>query len=87
MKAPDLQEKLQESEKLIEEMSKTWEEKLQQTERIHKVQVGLLANKMYNIRYRVVYWWVRYCWLFYVYKMSAVVAFHEIAVLRLKVKQ
>lgn len=39
MKAPDLQEKLQESEKLIEEMSKTWEEKLQQTERIHKVRL------------------------------------------------
>lgn len=37
MKAPDLQEKLQESEKLIEEMSKTWEEKLQETERIHQV--------------------------------------------------
>ena len=37
MKAPDLQEKLQESEKLIKEMSKTWEEKLEQTERIHKV--------------------------------------------------
>ena len=61
MKAPDLQEKLQESEKLIEEMSKTWEEKLQQTERIHKVQVCLLANDMYNIRYWVVYWWVKYC--------------------------
>ncbi|XP_067931431.1 kinesin-like protein KIF13A isoform X2 [Watersipora subatra] len=36
MKAPDLQEKLQESEKLIEELSKTWEEKLEKTERIHK---------------------------------------------------
>ena len=56
MKAPDLQEKLQESEKLIEEMSKTWEEKLQQTERIHKVQVCSLANEMYNIRYKFAYW-------------------------------
>ncbi len=37
MKAPDLRERLQESEKLMKEMSKTWEEKLKETERIHLV--------------------------------------------------
>ena len=37
LKAPDLKERLQESEKLMTEMSKTWEEKLQETERIHSV--------------------------------------------------
>ncbi|XP_025092061.1 kinesin-like protein KIF13A isoform X3 [Pomacea canaliculata] len=36
MKAPDLQERLVESEKLVKEMSKTWEEKLMETERIHQ---------------------------------------------------
>ncbi|OCT79108.1 hypothetical protein XELAEV_18030206mg [Xenopus laevis] len=34
MKAPDLQERLQESEKLIQEMTVTWEEKLRMTEDI-----------------------------------------------------
>ncbi|PAA86959.1 hypothetical protein BOX15_Mlig023364g1 [Macrostomum lignano] len=34
--APQLTEKLQESEKLMKEMSKTWEEKLLETERRHK---------------------------------------------------
>lgn len=37
MKAPELNDRLQESEKLIKEMTKTWEEKLQETERIHQV--------------------------------------------------
>lgn len=37
MKAPDVAERLIESEKLMKEMSKTWEEKLQETERIHQV--------------------------------------------------
>ncbi|XP_076811338.1 kinesin-like protein KIF13A [Clavelina lepadiformis] len=36
MRAPDLQEKLQESEKLIQEISQTWEEKLRKTEHVHK---------------------------------------------------
>ncbi|XP_070208560.1 kinesin-like protein KIF13A isoform X2 [Littorina saxatilis] len=35
LKAPDLQERLSESEKLMNDMSKTWEEKLAQTERVH----------------------------------------------------
>uniref|UniRef100_A0A8B9J4J3 Kinesin family member 13A n=1 Tax=Astyanax mexicanus TaxID=7994 RepID=A0A8B9J4J3_ASTMX len=34
LKAPELQEKLQESEKLIQEMTVTWEEKLRKTEEI-----------------------------------------------------
>lgn len=37
MKAPDLKERLEESEKLIKEMTKTWEEKLAETEKIHQV--------------------------------------------------
>ncbi|KAL3888337.1 hypothetical protein ACJMK2_000707 [Sinanodonta woodiana] len=36
MKAPDLKDRLEESEKLIKEMTKTWEEKLMETERIHQ---------------------------------------------------
>ena len=37
MKAPDLKEKLEESEKLLKEMRKTWEEKLAETEKIQVV--------------------------------------------------
>jgi len=37
MRAPDLKEKLEESEKLIQEISQTWEEKLRKTELVHKV--------------------------------------------------
>lgn len=37
MKAPELNEKLQESEKLIQEMTVTWEEKLRKTEEIATV--------------------------------------------------
>lgn len=39
MKAPDLKEKLEESEKLLKEMRKTWEEKLAETEKIQVVGV------------------------------------------------
>ena len=39
MKSEDLQERLEESEKLMNDMSKTWEQKLQETEQIHKVGV------------------------------------------------
>ena len=37
MKAPNLKERLEESEKIMKEMTKTWEEKLKETEKIHKV--------------------------------------------------
>lgn len=37
LKAPELKEKLQESEKLIQEMTVTWEEKLKKTEEIATV--------------------------------------------------
>lgn len=37
LKAPELKEKLQESEKLIQEMTVTWEEKLRKTEEIATV--------------------------------------------------
>uniref|UniRef100_H2ZK90 Kinesin motor domain-containing protein n=1 Tax=Ciona savignyi TaxID=51511 RepID=H2ZK90_CIOSA len=36
MRAPDLKEKLEESEKLIKEISLTWEERLRKTEQVHK---------------------------------------------------
>jgi len=36
MKSDDLRERLEESEKLMNEMGKTWEEKLKETERIHQ---------------------------------------------------
>ncbi|XP_059167567.1 kinesin-like protein KIF13A isoform X3 [Physella acuta] len=44
MKAPDLAERLTESEKLMKEMSKTWEEKLQETERIHQARQKTLEQ-------------------------------------------
>jgi len=37
MKAPELKEKLEESEKLIKELTVTWEEKLRKTEEIAQV--------------------------------------------------
>lgn len=37
MKAPELKEKLEESEKLIRELTVTWEEKLRKTEEIAQV--------------------------------------------------
>lgn len=37
MKAPELKERLEESEKLIQEMTVTWEEKLRKTEAIAQV--------------------------------------------------
>lgn len=39
MKAPELKDRLEESEKLMKEMSKTWEEKLLETERLHQVNI------------------------------------------------
>lgn len=41
MKAPELKEKLQESEKLIQEMTVTWEEKLRKTEEIATVRISI----------------------------------------------
>ena len=37
LKGGDLRERLEESEKLMGAMSKTWEDKLQETERKHEV--------------------------------------------------
>lgn len=39
MQAPVLQDRLQESEKLIKEMTKTWEEKLAEKDKINQVRV------------------------------------------------
>ncbi|GAB1598063.1 KIF13A isoform X15, partial [Argonauta hians] len=44
MKAPDLKDRLEESEKLIKEMTKTWEEKLAETEKIHQERHKALEN-------------------------------------------
>jgi len=40
LKSDDLRERLVESEKLMNEMGKTWEDKLIETERIHQVNPG-----------------------------------------------
>lgn len=45
MKAPELKEKLQESEKLIQEMTVTWEEKLRKTEEIATVRTSFIKIK------------------------------------------
>ncbi|TRY72954.1 hypothetical protein DNTS_010251 [Danionella cerebrum] len=46
MKAPELKERLEESEKLIQEMTVTWEEKLRKTEEIAQVTALLLLIVM-----------------------------------------
>ncbi|PIK34401.1 putative kinesin-like protein KIF13B, partial [Apostichopus japonicus] len=45
MKADNLKERLAESEKLIQEMTLSWEDKLQNTEQIHKVSRGKNVSK------------------------------------------
>ncbi len=49
----ELRERLRISEHLMDDMSKTWEEKLQETERIHKVGV---ATTPHNKSGRGLYW-------------------------------
>lgn len=39
MRAPDLKERLAESENLMKEITQTWEEKLRKTEEVHKVRL------------------------------------------------
>uniref|UniRef100_A0A8B9GRR8 Kinesin family member 13A n=1 Tax=Astyanax mexicanus TaxID=7994 RepID=A0A8B9GRR8_ASTMX len=51
LKAPELQEKLQESEKLIQEMTVTWEEKLRKTEEI--AQRTAASPETQNIQYLI----------------------------------
>lgn len=59
MKAPELKERLQESEKLIQEMTVTWEEKLRKTEEIAQVTithpVKVTASVFYT-DYKMVTW-------------------------------
>lgn len=45
MKAPELKEKLEESEKLIKELTVTWEEKLRKTEEIAQVLWKFLGGR------------------------------------------
>jgi len=51
MKSDDLRERLEESEKLMNEMEKTWEDKLKETERIHMVMLTFHRNLylFYNV--------------------------------------
>lgn len=44
MKAPELKERLEESEKLIQEMTVTWEEKLRKTEEIAQVTATIFCT-------------------------------------------
>lgn len=44
MQAPDLQDRLEESEKLMKEITKTWEEKLLETEQIHQAGVACVGQ-------------------------------------------
>lgn len=50
MKAPELKEKLHESEKLIQEMTVTWEEKLRKTEEIATVRMEFCLNQHVSSR-------------------------------------
>lgn len=44
MKAPELKEQLEESEKLIKEMMVSWEEKLRKTEAVAQVRLSPFLN-------------------------------------------
>lgn len=48
MKAPELKDRLEESEKLIQEMTVTWEEKLRKTEEIAQV-TQIHTHKLYHV--------------------------------------
>lgn len=54
LKAPELKEKLHESEKLIQEMTVTWEEKLRKTEEIATVRTKLCLNQRLHSRLHTV---------------------------------
>ena len=45
MKSPELKDRLEESEKLIQEMTVTWEEKLRKTEEIAQVRDSSLRGE------------------------------------------
>lgn len=45
MKSPELKDRLEESEKLIQEMTVTWEEKLRKTEEIAQVRASWLKRE------------------------------------------
>lgn len=60
MKAPELKERLEESEKLIQEMTVTWEEKLRKTEEIAQVTIyrcaacSLISASVFHADYKMV---------------------------------
>lgn len=49
MKAPELKERLEESEKLIQEMTVTWEEKLRKTEAIAQVTHDNWDDRVFSV--------------------------------------
>ncbi len=53
MKAPELKERLEESEKLIQEMTVSWEEKLRKTEEVAQVKHILIhrVNHFNHLNY------------------------------------
>lgn len=48
MKSPELKDRLEESEKLIQEMTVTWEEKLRKTEEIAQVCVSWFCGGLHT---------------------------------------
>ena len=57
-----LREKLEESEKLMSEISKTWEEKLKETEKMHQVSQNVNSQcgvSTFNVEYQHFVWSVK----------------------------
>ncbi len=58
MKAPELKDRLEESEKLIQEMTVTWEEKLRKTEEIAQVTATIICYNLFCLDCHFVYVWM-----------------------------
>ncbi|KAH3710483.1 hypothetical protein DPMN_069967 [Dreissena polymorpha] len=74
LKAPDLKEKLEESEKLLKEMRKTWEEKMAETEQIQVIKVKMQAASICNIKIKQIQV-IKVMPVWYVYHVVVVVVF------------
>lgn len=53
MKSPELKDRLEESEKLIQEMTVTWEEKLRKTEEIAQVCAGAVCSGTWVVMWQI----------------------------------
>lgn len=51
MKAPELKDRLEESEKLIQEMTVTWEVKLRKTEEIAQVTATIICTVLSGVSF------------------------------------